>query len=688
MNIPFKFLPHFLLTSVFALIVPRVVFAQNDDKQVSLGEVVVKARRVVNKDDGLIIYPTEEQRKASGNVYGVLQRLSLPNIRVTENSVSAIDARGYVQVRINGIMADVSDMKSIDPRDVIRVRFIDNPGVRYGEGISYVIDIMTRRNDMGYAAGMEVNQGINRKHGSYMTYGKWNYRLSELSLSYDFGFMDNDKMRRTENADYHLTDGSVYNITRTDIEKRRRSFDNNVKLKYNYSDSANNVFQAALSASFSNSPHDYVHTDVTDGVRNYISNTFEKNKAISPVLDIYYSHQITQRQNITMNAVGTMISTDAFYSNDEGGLYQYVTDGRTYSLLSEIIYENRLKPFTLSAGINYKQKYTDNQYKGSFQTANAMHDSRTQMFTELRGHLGHLSYTAGVRASYLNNRQGGYKYNDWFFSPKLTLSYDFTPGLQFRYDFYSEDRASNIAMKGDAMIRQNSMEWIKGSPDLKSNRDIYNIARLSYNTDRLQTFGEMFFKQCIHPNMEVYERTPDDEFIRTQRNQKKIEVINAMAYVNYWLIPSKLSVMAYGGLFRCFNFGDDYTHCYTSYFGSANINAYLGSLSLSAYIDFGSRHVEGETKGYSAGSANLQASYTLDRWNLSLKWDQPFSSKRRLFQSEILNRNLQKVNTLRSSFDTNALSMTISYRFTSGRKYKAAKKTINLHDNDTGIMSN
>lgn len=687
MNIILKHFSQILFLSSVTFSVPQCMYGQNDDKQVSLGEVVVKARRVVNKDDGLMIYPTDEQRDASVNVYGILKRLSLPNIRVNESSVSAIDQRGFVQIRINGIIADVADMKSIDPKDVIRIRFIDNPGVRYGEGTAYVIDIMTRRNYMGYAAGVEINQGVNRKHGSYMTYGKWNRGLGELSLSYDFDYMDNDKMRITEDADYHLNDGSLFNITRSDFDKRSRSFNNNVKLKYNHSDSAKNVFQTSLSASFNNTPGNHVSTNIKDGTHNYISTTNDKNKVISPVLDIYYSHQITAQQNITMNAVGTLISTDAFHSDDEGGMYKYFTNGRSYSLLSELIYENHLKPFTFSAGVNFKQKYTNNEYTGSLKTVNAMHDSRSQIFTEMRGHLSNLNYMAGVRASYINNRQGKYKYNDWFFCPKIFLSYDFTPNLQLRYDFSSEDRASRIAMKGDAMIRQNSMEWIKGTPDLKTNRDIYNILRLSYNTERLQTFGEMFYKICSHPNMAVYERTHDDKFIYTQRNQKKIEAINAMLYVNYWLIPNKLSAMVYGGLFRCFNFGDDYTHCYTSYFGSANVNAYLGNLSLSAFIDAGSRFLEGETKGYNAGSADLQASYRLNNFNISLVWSQPFTSSRRLFQSEILNRNLQKLRTLRSSFDTNSVSINVSYRFGGGRKYNAAKKTINLRDNDSGILS-
>lgn len=101
-------------------------------------------------------------------------------------------------------------------------------------------------------------------------------------------------------------------------------------------------------------------------------------------------------------------------------------------------------------------------------------------------------------------------------------------------------------MISDAAIRTNRMEWTVGSPDLKPNRETYHTLRLSYNNTRLQAYAQGFYKKCPHPNMAVYERTSDDRFIYTQRNQKEIDALHAMAYASYWLMPEKLSVTAYG----------------------------------------------------------------------------------------------------------------------------------------------
>ena len=87
-----------ILLSTFAV----ALSAQSETQTVELQEVEVKAAKVIHKPDGQTIYPTEVQKKASHSGYSILQKLSLPNIRVDEasHSLSAIDGRGSIQLRI------------------------------------------------------------------------------------------------------------------------------------------------------------------------------------------------------------------------------------------------------------------------------------------------------------------------------------------------------------------------------------------------------------------------------------------------------------------------------------------------------------------------------------------------------------------------------------------------------------
>jgi len=83
---------------------------------IALQEVVVKAARVVNKVDGKLIFPSEVQKQNSHSGFSLLGKLMLPNIRVDElsRSIVAINQRGSVQVRINGIIANVHEVQALD----------------------------------------------------------------------------------------------------------------------------------------------------------------------------------------------------------------------------------------------------------------------------------------------------------------------------------------------------------------------------------------------------------------------------------------------------------------------------------------------------------------------------------------------------------------------------------------------
>lgn len=678
-----RFITFSLLLSTAA-----ITFAQNVDKSITLDEVTVRASKVVNKPDGMVIYPTDSQRQASTNGYSFLEKLTLPNLRVDNinHTISAIDNRGGVQLRINGIIVDKPEITALDPKDILRIDFIDKPGVRYGESLAYVINIMTRRNDSGYSIGTDITSAITTIQGDGMVYGKWNKGKSEWSVSYDINGGKSKGSNILQNANYTLTDGSIYTIERNDVETLRKYISHNAKLTYNWADSTATVFQTSLSGALNKTPDNYSIKEIIDGNHSYKATSRDGSKDLSPVLDIYFFRQLTPKQSIIANAVGTFISTKTNSFYDEGTSYIYNVDGKSASLLSEMIYENRLKPFTLSAGLNYRYKHTRNDYTGDATARTRMNDNKLYAFGEIKGSIKQFQYSLGTGVSYIHYTQNEHTYNFWTYRPKLTLTYNPSNELQMSYTFQMQERTSRIAMTSDAAIRTNSMEWTVGNPDLKPSRDMEHRLLVSYNTNRLQSFIEGYYKQCRRPNMAHYERTDDNRFIYTQINQKEIDVLDITAYAGYWLLPEKLQVAANGGMYRCFNFGYDYTHCYTSWFYVGSITAYLGKFYLRGYIDNGTRFLEGESKSYNGAYSALQASYNLKNWQFSLTWANPLCSNYKSFENELLNRNLYKHSIGYYKDSGNCISLNIVWRLNRGRNHQSAEKRINLKDTDNGIM--
>lgn len=664
------------------------VYAQDVEKNITLGEVTVKAAKVVNKSDGMIIYPTDAQKQASNNGYSILEKLTLANLRIDNinHTVTAIDNRGGVQLRVNGIVAGKQEMLALNPKDIAKINFINNPGVRYGDGIAYVIDIVTRRAESGYTVGTDLTAALTTLQGDGMVYGKWNKGKSEWSLSYDVNGYKSKGSKSSQLAEYTLTDGSIYTIERNDVESLRKSIAHDAKLTYNWADTTATVFQASLSGAFNDAPDDYNIKEIADGARRYRATSRDADKSYSPVLDIYFFRQITPRQSVTANAVGTYISTQTSNYYDEGNPYRYDVDGKTSSLLAEIIYENRLKPFTLSAGGNYSYKHIKNDYSGDASSLTKTSNNRLYAFAEIKGTMRKLRYTLGAGASYIHYTQNGHRYDFQTFHPKVSLTYDINNSMQLGYTCQMQDRVSRIAMTSDVMVRTNSMEWTAGNPDLKPSHDMDHRLQFSYNTSRLQTFVEGYYKQCLKPNMAHYERTADNQFIYTQKNQKEIDVLNVMAYAGYWILPEKLQVAANGGVSRCFNFGNDYTHCYTSWFYACSITAYLGNFTLQGYADNGNRFLEGESKGYNAAYSVLKASYTWRNWQFSLSWANPLNNNYKAYENELLNRNLYKHTVGYSKGNGNQVSLNVSWRLSRGSKHNSAEKRISLSDADNGIL--
>ena len=663
--------------------------AQNETKTVNLQAVEVKAAKVIHKPDGQIIYPTEAQKNASHSGYSILQKLSLPNIRVDEVSqnLSAIDGRGNIQLRITGIIVGRDEMLALSPESISRIDFVDNPGVRYGEGIAYVINILTRRADSGYTVGIDLTQAMTAKLGNDLIYGKWNAGKSELSLSYNFGYKDFKGNRTDETAHYRLTDGSTHTIERNDFASRSRNFNNGLQLKYNLADSADYVFQASLKADFSHIPNNYNRKRIIEEDEQYIATQRERNRSSSPVLDLYFFKQLTSRQSLTLNAVGTYIATSLRSSYDEGAPYAYQVEGKTYSLMSEAVYENRLKPFTFTAGANYMQKYTKNKYPGDVNSVNPMHNRSVYAFAEIKGKLGPIRYVAGVGGRSLDYRKQAHDYQYWLFRPKASVAYNPVQAVQLKYDFQISEHVSRVAMISNTSIRNNSMEWTLGNPDIRPNREQAHTFQVSYTHPRFQSFVQAYGKRCHQPNMATYIRTEDNRFVYTQLNQKEIDVLNLMLYANGWIVPDKLSIALSGTLFRCFNFGEDYTHCKTFYSGTASVQAYLGKLTLSAFMDSGFRFLEGETEGFNGSFVSLNASYRYKNLNLSLAWQQPFRNRYKQFQSDVYNRYVRKTTALHCRDLGNFVSLNIAWKFSQGRAYKDIRRNIEQKaDKDTGIL--
>ena len=347
--------------------------AQDTEKAVTLDEVTIKGARTIQKVDGQWIYPTKQQIENSANGYALLAKLTLPHIRVDEamNSITALTNLGTVQVRINDIIASREDLQTLDMQGIDHIEFIDNPGVRYGEGIAYIINIKVKKSVSGYVVGTQLSNTLTTVNGNESLFGKINHGLSEFALSYDFDYHNFEGAEYDEQATYELESGNIASIHRYSLNKQSKNFSHNAQLTYSLSDS-NYVFQAKFSGSSDIQPQ---RRNAKMMIYDVPYDELSSSRSSSPSLDLYFHQNFHSHQSLTANVVGTYIKTTGDTENNEGTAYRYDINGQTYSLWSEAIYENWLKPFTISAGAQYGQRYSHNRYRGDVDATNDMHTS-------------------------------------------------------------------------------------------------------------------------------------------------------------------------------------------------------------------------------------------------------------------------------------------------------------------------
>ena len=656
------------------------VHAQDIKEGETLQEVTVKGSKVVQRVDGQTIYPTRQQLESSTNGYSLLSKLTLPHLRIDPvmHTITALSNLGNVQVRINGIMASKEDLLALDMKAVQHIDYIDNPGVRYGEGIAYVVNIIVKKPVSGYDIGADLTNTLTAVNGDETFYGKFNYGKSEFGVNYSLDYQNFKGTGYEEQATYELESGEKRSILRQQLDGQNKSLNHNIQLTYSLSDS-NYVFQSKLSASRDIQPHRL--WSKFDSFEDRSSS-----RTSSPALDLYFHRDFKRHQSLTANAVATYIKTDSHAEHNEGGNYAYNVTGKTYSLWTEAVYENRLKPFTLSLGAQYGQKYINNVYSGDANADNAMRSSTLYFFGQLKGRLGKLGYMGGLGVSTRYYRQA--EWNDRFllFRPKLTVAYPLARNLRAKYDFEVSQHVSQIALVSDVSIKQNAMETLVGNPEITPNRVTSHDLRLTYSTPRIMSELQGYWRLNADCNMEKYTRK-DGHFFQTQTNAgNECSFFFIQSYNRWEAIPEHLSITLYGGIYRFYNFTDNYRHTYTAFNGGASVEAYLGRWTLTAYADNGWNFMEGEHRGHQAPAWYLTASYQLKNITLSLYAQHPFCARPLTNKTEVLSRYIHKDITQHSRDFGNMLTLNITWHLSSGRKYRDIQRTMNHRDTETGIL--
>jgi hypothetical protein len=668
-----------------------------DDAAVALDGVTVTAR--TGRIDRKLVFPSEKQVQASTNGIELLQQLMLPRLQVNPlTNEAGLAGGGEVQLRINGVQVENSDVMALQPRDVIRVEYHDNPGLRYGNAAA-VVDYIVRRPETGGNFGLYLWDDYNLKRsGTERFNGRINHKKSEFSFHYAFYHRDLHEIWRDNEETFLLADGS--HLRRKEEGEPGRGLENSSVLKAAYSYlNGGRAFNATLRY-FRNRQHhlDYEGRLYNRDNRDDYVQMFDGNSefASRPALDLYYQEQLAEGQTLVLNLVGTFHATDnsRHYTESRDGVrlteVENAVAGEKYSWIGEGIYEKRLGDSgnSLSAGLRHTQSYADNTYRSGKAAARVteMRQGETFAYAEWKGTVRRLSYTLGAGATHASFRQEGDRaYDTWMFNPRLALHCLLPGHSSVRLTAHLSNSLPSLPELSAVEQLIDSFQVQRGNPGLTPYFRYENA--LTYDWQRGIVSVSLQGKHEYRPSAIMDEkRLEGNRIVQTWANQQSWQQTHASLNLRLGPVREIFTLTVFGGVNHYISRGNAYHHVYTNPFLLTTLTAGYRNFNLMFLWDaLPSNRFYGETLSGGERIHGVYLDYRYRNMRFGFVKFNPFVNN---FRQDSENRS-QYASYRRSAYNNDILKsymFRFSWDFEFGRTFHSAPKRLNNADEDSGVL--
>ena len=675
-----------------------------NEASTELSEVVVEGDAVIQKVDRQILLPNKEQLGASSDGMSLLQNLQIPRIVVNpvDNTVKTL-ANQDVQLRINGIEASNSEVMAINPKDVIRIEYHDQPGVRYN-GAAAVINYIVRHRDTGGNLMLNASNGVTMPGwGEYHLSGKVNFGKSSFSLMTHYSPRD-IYWTRTNAETYNFSTGTIENREMGEPTRFKMN-PVNIGLTYNWTNGEKNRVQIALRDFMNFTPHSKTNRDsrLYQATDSFAIHDHESSKSISPSLDIYYEHNLPDDNHLYFDVVGTYINSSNDRRFEQTPLGETVADttdvlsrvrGNKYSLIGEAIYEKDWENIALTVGVRHNQQWMENQYnvqRDDVQgTKVSMMTAETYAFAEVQQRVKQFSYAVGIGAMHTYIEQAGQKQSNWIARPQLTLSYDFGKGVFWKYKGYVSGYQPSLSAMSDVAQQIDKYQIRQGNPNLKPVMFVANEMQLSWQSKHVNLNLWANYSYDHKPIMdETFEQLIDGQSyaVRTYANHRGFHRLQVAPSVQVRLLNNSLifTVAPFANYYV--SLGNSYTHKHFNPGIRASIMGMYKGWQFFGEVTTRYNNLWGETLEYGEFYHHIGLGYNADKWGFRAMLMNPFSVKGYSIETKDLSALAPNTQHAEMRDFRQMLILNFHCNLDFGTQRRDSGKRINNEDKENGILS-
>lgn len=466
-------------------------------------EVILKSQRKKQFADKAVYTFDKEALEKARYAKDLLRTLPELQLDPVANSITSTKG-GTTLFLINGIEATDMQIRSVAPSEVLKVEYYDIPPARWATRADTVVNILTKSTETGYVFGADVSAALNTGFVNGSAYADYTKGKNNFGLEYSLNLRDYDDRRVNSIYDYQLN-GKHY---RSD-ENRKDHFGytfQNIALRYTRLVPDDYAFQAKLNMDiFSRFSKGLGQSVFAEDNLKEEHNMFKNNGSdyVIPKLDLYYSKKIGEKDELSINIVGSHYTTNTTETAKEwivgSGLSVYDNDmvlkAKQTSLVGELAHVHDFTAGKLSSGYRISRSSISNDLNNLAGYSQYSVTYLEQYFySEFAGKVDQFSYRIGAGLTNIHNKSAENTFDEWTFTPKVILAYQIkgNQNLRFTASYNPISPWSNALSSNVVQLAPNIVQ--RGNPFLRSQQVFSNNLTYSFNNKYFDFNAGLFYR--------------------------------------------------------------------------------------------------------------------------------------------------------------------------------------------------
>lgn len=648
-----------------------------------LQEIVIEAPRVIRKADMDVYHPSRSALEASKNGMQLLNNLMIPALSVNE-ALGTVQAAGEtVELRINGRVATIDQVRALLPRSVRRVEWMDNPGLRYG-GANYVLNFIVANPTVGGSFQGQARPALNQAWGFYMADAKFNSGHSQWEVYASCKLTERLGIYRDYRETFTYPDGTT--LTRSETPRGGR-LDNTLPYyfaSYNYIKPDTTVFVAQ----FTNQQHLGNRTEyrgmlsLSNGENDVLLNESFGDKGNYPSLSLYLQQNFARRQMLVVDFTASMYlgrswsdyaEVSPITSSSLTAIHTDIRDrNQAYGIEADYIKNWSKSRFT--AGASYKANRNRSRYETLGGEVFHQRQDRVYFFAEYFHRFGKWTATAGIGAQYTDFlfRESGRGNHSWSARPQATVTYSLNQNHNFRLNFTSWQSTPSLAETNPVPQQLDGFQWRIGNQDIKT-ADSYMLT-MHYGFSLPRIDGSFGIRAFTSPNaITPLIRWEDGRLVTTYENSRGLQNLSFFLYPQVEILPDWLTVSG-GVQFRMERMrGTGYDLRNNAWSGNVDVQLRHWGFVLSGQYVRAQHDLWGEKISWGENVSVIDLSYNWKNWQFSAGMIMPFGKYDQGSRSlSRWNRNEQHMR-----LDMRMPYISVSYNLQWGKQKRGVQKLVN-----------